>query len=154
MENEDVVIESESEPELENMEGEFMGLFEKVTLATCSISYHIQGWKISAFRLISAFFKFYRPILWIVQNRWFFLRKSVGVLLSAACNTFIIFIEPYIVRVMRHRIQARKQASARPHLMNHYIQASIWSPPIQAYTHILLCFVFMHFKLLTVCKRL
>ena len=77
---------------------------------------------------MSAFFKFYRPISWIVQNRLFFFDEKVQgggsgkQMLHVTTNTLIIFIETYIVRVIRYIIQARKQASAG--CPSYHIQAS------------------------------
>ena len=72
----------------------------------------------------------------------FFSRKSVGGgVTNAACNTFIIFIETYIICVMRYSIQARKQSSAG-HPPNLWLIINIWATilqllitPTQAYTH-------------------
>ena len=69
-----------------------------------------------------------------------FWRKSVGggcsLWANALCNTFIIFIETYIVRVMRYSIQNRKQASTgRPtyellYSMTQVSDSYIGQPPI------------------------
>ena len=58
----------------------------KLLLQNYNLSYlkekcyiNIRAENFPPFRLISAFFKFYGPILWIVQNRWvFFVKKCWG----------------------------------------------------------------------------